>query len=156
MKHTVRFIGFMTVALVVAAIVLRDTAKQRKDNNAPAPAPTPAPSAGALVPPYYADLRGVQIPRALPPERFSVPKTRESYRLAKKIPEALMQLPCYCWCERIDHKSLLDCFVDEHAEFCGICQDSAFWAHKRLKEQASIAIIRQEIIDHYSREYGRR
>ena len=67
-----------------------------------------------------------------------------------------MQLPCFCWCDRIDHKSLLDCFVDEHAEYCGICQDSALWAQQRLRERTSIATIRQEIVDHYSQEYGRR
>ena len=112
--------------------------------------------AGAFMPPYYADVRGVSVPQTLPPERFAVAKTRESYRVAGTIPEALMQLPCYCWCDRIDHKSLLDCFVDEHAEYCGICQDSALWAEKRLKERASLATIRQEIVDHYSGEYGRR
>ena len=141
-------------AFIVGALILKETGrKEAPGQKAEEP---PAQRASAFVPPFYADVRGVQIPRVLPPDRFAVPKTRESYRVAAAIPEALMQLPCYCWCDRIDHKSLLDCFVDEHAEYCGICQDSALWAHRRLKENVSIAAIRQEVVDHYAGDYGDR
>ena len=154
MKPITRFVIFMTAAFVVAALILRDTARREKENRSPEPVPSP--STDLSVPPYQADIRGVPIPKTIPPDLFTVVKTRESYRVAREIPQVLMQLPCYCWCDRIDHKSLLDCFVDDHAEFCGICQDSAFWAHRRMKERASIAMIRQEIIHRYSKDYGMR
>lgn len=148
------------MAIAIGAPFVLSTFACNKADRAESASQTPvrpqAQGAGAFVPPYYADVRGVQIPRTLPPGRFTVPKTRQSYRVAAAIPEALMQLPCFCGCDRIGHKSLLDCFVDEHAEYCGICQDSALWAHQRLKERASIATIRQEIVNHYSQKYGRR
>ena len=147
MKIVTRFIVILTAAIIVAVLILRETAKQRQETQVPAPAEKPR----AFVPPYYADVRGVPIPKTLPPEQFKVVKTRASYRVAGEIPQVLMQLPCYCWCDRIGHKSLLDCFVNDHGEYCGICQDSALWADKRLKERASAETIRQEVIANYSR-----
>lgn len=147
MKIVTRFIVILAAAIVVAVLILRETAKQRQETQAPTPAEKPR----GFVPPYYADVRGVPIPKTLPPEQFKVVKTRASYRVAGEIPQVLMQLPCYCWCDRIDHKSLLNCFVDNHGEYCGICQDSALWADKRLKERASAETIRQEVIANYSR-----
>ncbi|MBI4165537.1 MAG: hypothetical protein HY508_07370 [Acidobacteria bacterium] len=147
MKIVTRFIVILAAAIVVAVLILRETAKQRQETQAPAPVEKPR----AFVPPYYADVRGVPIPKTLPPEQFKVVKTRASYRVAGEIPQVLMQLPCYCWCDRIGHKSLLDCFVNDHGEYCGICQDSALWADKRLKERASAETIRQEVITNYSR-----
>lgn len=149
MKIVTRSIVILTAAIVVAVLILRETAKQRQETQAPAPASAEKPR--GFVPPYYTDVRGVQIPKTLPPEQFKVVKTRASYRVAGEIPQVLMQLPCYCWCDRIDHKSLLDCFVDNHGEYCGICQDSALWADERLKERASAETIRQEIVANYSR-----
>lgn len=155
MNWKIRSIVFVTAAILVGAVLLRVN-RSPVENRSQTPIQPPPQRAAAFVPPYYADVRGVQIPKTLPPEQFKVVKTRASYRVAGEIPQALMQLPCFCWCDRIDHKSLLDCFVDEHGEFCGICQDSALWADKRLREQASIETIRQEIVDRYSLEYGRR
>lgn len=40
----------------------------------------------------------------------------EAYDIAKEIPEVLDQLYCYCRCaENFGHKSLLSCYVDNHA-----------------------------------------
>lgn len=40
----------------------------------------------------------------------------EAYGVAKEIPEVLDQLYCYCRCaENFGHKSLLSCYVDQHA-----------------------------------------
>ena len=51
----------------------------------------------------------------LPPERFEG-KVRRAYAVARQIPEVLDQLYCYCRCrENFGHKSLLSCFVDNHA-----------------------------------------
>jgi hypothetical protein len=156
MNWKVRLTVFTFAAILVGAVILRNDRARVEDKNRQTPLQAQAELTGRSVPPYYKDVRGVQVPRTLRPDRFTVPKTRSSYQVAARIPKVLMQLPCYCWCDRIDHKSLLDCFVDEHAEFCGICQDSALWANKRLKEQAAVETIRQEIMDSYAAEYGRR
>lgn len=51
----------------------------------------------------------------LSPSLF-VGRAAEAYRVAKKIPEVLDQLYCYCRCaENFGHKSLLSCYVDKHA-----------------------------------------
>jgi hypothetical protein len=38
---------------------------------------------------------------------------QEAYRFAIANPEVLAQLPCYCGCGGMGHKSDLDCFVEE-------------------------------------------
>ncbi len=45
-----------------------------------------------------------------------VGRAAEAYRVAKKIPEVLDHLYCYCRCaENFGHKSLLSCYADKHA-----------------------------------------
>lgn len=52
----------------------------------------------------------------LDPTLFSNPKIRESYQVAKDIPWVLDSIYCYCFCEEnFGHKSLLSCYVDNHA-----------------------------------------
>ncbi len=43
-------------------------------------------------------------------------RTREAYAAAKKYPEVLDQVFCYCTCDEppFNHKSLLSCFTDKH------------------------------------------
>lgn len=50
----------------------------------------------------------------LSPERFNG-KVKKAYEIARAIPEVLDQLYCYCQCQSIGHKSLLSCYVDDHA-----------------------------------------
>jgi len=53
---------------------------------------------------------------------------------------------CYCYCEQsVGHKSLLSCYVDEHAANCGICQDQAFYASSIFKEGKDLAQVRQAV-----------
>lgn len=48
--------------------------------------------------------------------------TAEAYQAAADIPEVIDGLYCYCECEKhFGHRSLLTCFVDEHAVHCDIC-----------------------------------
>ena len=58
-------------------------------------------------------------PRAtLDPNMFKDPQVREAYRIAKEIPWVLDSIYCYCKCEEspaFKHKSLLSCYVDNHA-----------------------------------------
>jgi len=53
------------------------------------------------------------LPNTLDPNRIQG-EDRKGYQIAKEIPEVLAQLPCFCGCEAVGHKNLLDCFVDEH------------------------------------------
>lgn len=50
----------------------------------------------------------------LSPERFNG-KVKQAYEIARAIPEVLDRLFCYCQCQSIGHKSLLSCYVDDHA-----------------------------------------
>ena len=51
----------------------------------------------------------------LSPQRFSG-TFRLAYEAARKIPEVLDRLYCYCRCqENLGHKNLLSCYVDTHA-----------------------------------------
>ncbi len=63
---------------------------------------TAPPKAGELMPILPADQRVG--------EMFSNPYQVHAYELAAKIPGVLNQLPCYCYCERIGHKSLHTCY----------------------------------------------
>ena len=55
--------------------------------------------------------------------------TAQAYQAAREIPEVLDSLYCYCDCARHSgHKSLLSCYVDEHAVHCDICIDEALMA----------------------------
>jgi len=53
------------------------------------------------------------LPETLDPSLFKG-KAKEAYQIAKKIPEILSQLPCFCECEPYGHENLLDCFIDRH------------------------------------------
>jgi hypothetical protein len=43
---------------------------------------------------------------------------REAYAAAKKYPEVMDQVFCYCKCDEppVNHKSLLSCFTDNHGK----------------------------------------
>jgi hypothetical protein len=85
----------------------------------------------------------------LAPEIFSG-NVREAYQVAKRIPQTLAQLPCYCHCDmNAGHKSLHSCFEDEHGANCGICIGEALMASSLEQQGFTAAEIRQHIIDAY-------
>lgn len=54
----------------------------------------------------------------LDPGLFSDPKVKNAYQVAKEIPGVLDSIYCFCKCKEspaFKHKSLLSCFVDNHA-----------------------------------------
>ncbi len=115
------------------------------------PAPTHAHSSTARVPAYQAAAEVGKLPPTLPAAQF-IGKSREAYEIAKKIPQTLAQLPCYCECDRgFGHKSLHSCFEDDHASHCAICVDEALLAYKLQKEEKLTAEqVREKIIEQYS------
>jgi hypothetical protein len=84
----------------------------------------------------------------LPPENFTG-ETREAYQVARDIPVTLTQLPCFCYCDAIGHKSLHSCYETDHSAGCGICKVSALMAAKLKKEGLSDEQIRDRLIAHF-------
>lgn len=124
-------VGLAVVVLVALIVANRSTEKAAEPEpheHAPATAPSsatpaPAPTASAEpaqpgenpVPHFHARLEdAVPLPKILPASQFSIPVVAKAYRIAARIPEVLAQQPCYCWCDKIGHGSLVDCFATEH------------------------------------------
>ena len=115
------------------------------------PAPPQQPSSDmARVPAYYAtEPQANMLAPTLSPENFWG-NSRQAYDVAKKIPQTLAQLPCYCHCDIAHgHKSLQSCFVTEHADTCGICIGEALMAYQLEKQKVPMQEIRKRIIAAY-------
>jgi hypothetical protein len=114
--------------------------------------PSASPSAttpARRVPAFFGAPPDVRtLPATLAPERFEG-QVRLAYQVAKEIPGTLAQLPCFCYCDTIGHKSLHSCYEDEHSAGCGICLDSALMAYKLDKEGLAPMQIRERLIAKY-------
>jgi len=55
------------------------------------------------------DLPPLPLPKALLPR--AAPAVRAAYEFAARHPEVLEQVPCYCGCRTLGHRSSRDCFV---------------------------------------------
>ncbi|MBI5345162.1 MAG: hypothetical protein HZB83_07495 [Deltaproteobacteria bacterium] len=95
-------------------------------------------------------LRGGEARETLSPALFTG-ATADAYRIAREIPEVLDSLHCYCECKKnFGHKSLLTCYVDEHAKHCDVCQDEAFMAYELHRQGADIKSIRAAVDQRFS------
>ena len=111
-------------------------------------------AATVRVPAHYEEpLSLSSLGATLSPEQFSG-LTRAAYQAAKKIPQTIAQLPCYCHCDRsLGHKSLHSCFEDDHAAHCAVCAGEALMAYRLQTEQRmNPAQIRERIIAEYSKQ----
>ncbi|MBI5047895.1 MAG: hypothetical protein HZB54_02940 [Deltaproteobacteria bacterium] len=96
-------------------------------------------------------IRGGETRPTLSPVRFTG-KTALTYEIAREIPEILDSLHCYCECKKhFGHKSLLTCYVDDHAAFCDVCMDEAIRAYELFKQGKDILTIRKTIDREFSR-----
>lgn len=67
---------------------------------------------------------------------FSNESSETGYKIAVKHPKLLAKIRCYCPCDTVGHKNLLDCFLengkpgvyDRHGSFCTICYTQAMLA----------------------------
>ncbi len=61
------------------------------------------------------NLSGKETREVLDPAMFSG-QTRMAYAVAKKYPEMLNEVFCYCFCDEppFNHKTLLSCFATKH------------------------------------------
>jgi Protein of unknown function with PCYCGC motif len=145
----------LTIALVLIVGCSKGTSRDHTasapvaNKTQPAPQQKPSPTA-ERVPAYYTTAPALDtLPPTLSPEMFWG-NQRLAYEAAKKIPQTLAQLPCYCHCDMsLGHKSLHSCFVTEHGESCGICIGEALMAYQLEKQKVPIAEIRKRIIAAY-------
>jgi hypothetical protein len=86
------------------------------------------------------------LPATLPPDHFTDPSIKEAYAVALKIPHVLVQQPCYCWCSKIGHHSLLDCYRSNHAADCSICVKETILASRMQEAGRTVKEIRAAIV----------
>lgn len=113
------FVLALTAAAVVLVAALYWTSRYDRPVSPPKPAarvePTPTPTVKPKVPPFYESVEAAgALPQTLSSDRFRNPLVARAYRLAGRIPAVLIQQPCYCWCDKLGHSSLLNCFVTDH------------------------------------------
>ncbi len=122
-----RTILLLSVAILILLAAYLSWDRTETTPIAPPVAAVPAPEAISAepahttptrerVPPFHADAESAKpYPRILPAEQFRhYPAAARAYRAAAAMPEVLVQLPCYCWCDKFGHGSLLDCFASTH------------------------------------------
>lgn len=84
----------------------------------------------------------------------------EGYRIAKRIPEVLEQMPCYCGCGKANqHHNLKECFIkptggyDDHASGCDVCVKEAVDVDNWHRQGKSLAEVRR-LLDAKYQDYG--
>lgn len=84
-------------------------------------------------------------------------KVRRVYQWAHEVPAAFDALYCYCRCRenpKFKHRTLLTCYVDDHAANCGICLDEGEMAWKLTKDGKSPAEIRKIVDKKYAKKFS--
>ena len=86
----------------------------------------------------------------LDPSMFTGP-VRHAYTIARDNPALLMQLHCYCGCDKNEgHKNLLDCFRDKHGASCEICVDEAEEAERLAQQGTPVEQIRDFLRERFA------
>lgn len=79
-------------------------------------------------------------------ENAEHPYQTHAYELAAKVPVVLHQQPCYCYCDRMGHKSLHSCFESTHGAQCSICLKELYYSYSMHKRGRSAVQIRKGIV----------
>jgi hypothetical protein len=149
----------IVIASVVLGVVYAGFAfgSLRAQNSSPSQAAQPAANglskpvskaADPNVPAYHPLRPRGPLPETLDPKQFADAETQNIYALAAQEKPVLYQLPCYCRCDKeVGHKSLLDCYVDDHASHCLLCKKEAAFAYTEAQAGKTAAQIRKEIMD---------
>ncbi len=95
--------------------------------------------------------RGADLPPILGKEQLwgnneQYPFQSHAYELAAKIPSVIYQQPCYCYCDRMGHKSLHSCFESTHGAQCSTCIKEVYYSCQMTKQHKTAAQIRKGII----------
>jgi Protein of unknown function with PCYCGC motif len=92
-------------------------------------------------------------PITLDPKAFAGPAS-EAYRIARKRPDLLAKLHCYCGCDRVlGHRNLLDCYRSTHAASCEICIGEARDADDMAIRGSVVHEIREVLRARYGQSY---
>lgn len=110
---------------------------------------TPGSTSVEVPPPYHDRLSTDPFPTTLDPNQFGDNRPAViAYTLAARIKDLLFQMPCYCGCDRDEHhRSLLDCYTSEHAEWCRICQKELMFCYLQRRKGKNPSQIRMEIAE---------
>jgi hypothetical protein len=112
----------------------------------PAQPQAPVPAYNHLPP-----LQGAKLPPILTKDQLwgsnnQYPYQAHAYALAAKIQKVIYQQPCYCYCDRVGHKSLHSCFEGTHGAECSTCLKELYYAYLMTKQHQTVAQIRKGII----------
>lgn len=85
----------------------------------------------------------------LDPNLF-VGEVKQAYTFAGEKPALMARLWCYCGCDRTaGHRSLLDCYRDNHGSRCAICTGEALMAQQMSEQESPVEQIREAIRRRY-------
>ena len=118
--------SWIVIVLLVVGLGAYGLSKWQDTSRAPlkpaattTPQPTPAAQLPAVrpSPPFHKNPEDAKpFPRLVPASYYSSqPLVARAYRIAAQMPEVLSQQPCYCYCDRLGHGSLLECYASDHA-----------------------------------------
>lgn len=150
---TFRRISMVTVILGAAYMGFGFESLQAQNSSSSQAAAQPAANgesrkADPNIPAYHPSRPHGPLPETLDPKQFADAETQNIYALAAKEKSVLYQLPCYCRCDKeVGHKSLLDCYVDDHASHCLLCKKEAAFAYTETQAGKTAMQIRKEIMD---------
>ncbi len=135
-----RLLGVLAAFLLLGTMLSSSTRVESADS---APACCATHQAGETQ--AAADLQ-----KTMDPQQFTG-QIREAYQVARENPDLLVQLHCYCGCDRTNgHKNLLDCYRSTHAASCAICNGEALEAKKLFDQGASIETIRAALRNRFA------
>lgn len=106
----------------------------------------PVPSYHAVPPSRDTKLPAILSRDQLWGENSQFPYQTHAYELATKIEPVLYQQPCYCYCDRMGHKSLHTCFEGTHGAECSTCLKELYYSYTQHKTGKTARQIRQGII----------
>ncbi len=130
-------VGF--VVLLTLAVSAPWAISQQAQEETRVPAFNPPPAKGAELAPILGkdQLWG---------NNEQYPYQSHAYELAAKIPNVIYQQPCYCYCDRMGHKSLHSCFENTHGAQCSTCMKEVYYSYQMSKQHKTAAQIRKGII----------
>jgi hypothetical protein len=107
----------------------------------------------ARVPAFHAGPppKGTGVPPILGKDQLwanndQYPYQSHAYEIAAKVPNVIYQQPCYCYCDRMGHKSLHSCFETTHGAQCSTCMKEVFYSYQMTRQHKTAAQIRKGII----------
>ena len=98
--------------------------------------------------PYHRHPPKAPLPATVDPGRFKENRAAYvAYTVAARTKPVLYQEPCFCRCSKFrGHKSLLDCYTDDHASFCPICRLQAVFTFEQYQRGKSPKQIREAML----------